>query len=980
MFNQNTALSTLKSNAASIAAINKKNFDSGKDKKLRYGKSRCAHYVKLALISGGLSAKNSGINSAKDYGPWLVENNFRPVEDVTTVISGGVYSISGQQAGDVAIIQAVGKHTDGHMTMFDGAKWVSDFVQDRGFYPAQAYRENSVAYKLYRYAGATAVNKSTASTKGKINIVWPIPSNNRGTEFRSQEDILSHLGGESTGQYAIGRSGMWHGGIHITHTTTPWCALSGKAPLEAFDFPVAFKGEQAVRCMADGEVVAYRICKDYLTLAWESGPLSFSGSFVLVKHYIQPGDKESSGLHFYTLYMHLAPYSAYEAEAENQWVIQDTLRAYSEMDWLTAKLTSDKTSPRIAGHMPKGARVEWDPADSNLNATGNNKRKYGLVILKGLPEETSSILTPGQRYWVVVDNNNIKPAPGAGPGWWRHLLPPAKEVMVFDKTVSLSSPFAIKAGDPIGHMGYYQAPKDGGYEARYQVHIECTSMDDNLENFLTNPEKVGEKNPLWLKYSPGLALFTKDVAKGTFAKGATSTTRTGILPLSQVTTETDNSTKQEYWQLRPENAYVPKGQAEPQLLSQYDLAKLGFRTETSEPTSFDYLDGKNQPVGFFRSLINSLYEAATGDTRTSHALVKHNYQRLLDKIDSGSERYSPMEYWRALHNPDYRDVIQKTIVKHPSDWYFKKNDAIWQPFLNALKKDAPEWKKYSEDFLDKMAWMQDVSTEKLGPSLWHMHPIMFLGMMKLNSKIKYIYTDYKLTLQEMLKKQLTVLNMYGNDPISPASRERVVGEYINPEKYEDKEGGGIFQFLVIKGYMGVPEEQLKAFLSGKGTLSGQEKIFIEAAKKYDINECYLAAHAVVETGNGSPRGMGGGRTFNYKNQGERKVYNMYGIGAVDNNATLGGLGTAYYKGWFTPELAIDGGAQYISANFVNSTKHKFQNTLYKMKWNPEAPASHEYASSVNWANEISKNIRKICGHDLSAISSDIVFDIPRYKE
>ncbi|EOX8467506.1 hypothetical protein AIT71_004358, partial [Salmonella enterica subsp. enterica] len=76
-----------------------------------------------------------------------------------------------------------------------------------------------------------------------------------------------------------------------------------------------------------------------------------------------------------------------------------------------------------------------------------------------------------------MDNNNIKSAPGAGPGWWRQLLPPAKEVMVFDKTVSLSSPFAIKAGDPIGHMGYYQAPKDGGYEARYQVHIECTSMD-----------------------------------------------------------------------------------------------------------------------------------------------------------------------------------------------------------------------------------------------------------------------------------------------------------------------------------------------------------------------------------------------------------------------------------------------------------------------------------------------------------------------
>ncbi|WP_234300101.1 glycoside hydrolase family 73 protein [Salmonella enterica] len=584
-------------------------------------------------------------------------------------------------------------------------------------------------------------------------IVWPIPSNRRGNEFKNQEEILSHLGGESTGLYMIGRSGMWHGGIHITEATTPWCALSGKSPLEAIDFPVPFKGEQAIRCMVDGEVVAYRICRDYLKIAWESGPLNFSGSFVLVKHSIQPGEKETSGLHFYTLYMHLAPYSAYEAEAENQWVVQDTLRAYSEMDWLTAKLTSDETSPQVAGHMPEGARVEWDPADSNLNATGSNKRKYGLVTLKSLPEKNSSTLTPGQRYWIVVDNNNVKPAPGGGPGWWRHLLPPAKEVMVFDKTVSLSSPFAIKAGDPIGHMGYYQAPKDGGYEARYQVHIECTSMDDNLETFLTNPEKVGEKKPLWLKYSPGLALFTKDVAKGTFAKGATSTTRTGILPLSKVTTETDNSTKQEYWQLRPENAYVPKGQAEPQLLSQYDLAKLGFRTETSEPTSFDYLDGKNQPVGFFRSLINSLYEAATDDTRTSHALVKHNYQRLLDKIDSGSDRYSPMEYWRALHNPDYRDVLQKTIVKHPSDWYFKKDDAIWQPFLNALKKDAPEWKKYSEDFLDKMAWMQDVTTEKLGPSLWHMHPIMFLGFLMPRAKhigrvtgrefVKYVFAEAK---------------------------------------------------------------------------------------------------------------------------------------------------------------------------------------------------------------------------------------------
>jgi hypothetical protein len=832
MLNKDIAVGVLNTQALARAKINAENFKKGIDKKLKYGESKCARYVKKALIAGGASVKNSAIESAKNYGPWLIENNFKVVDNTTTVSSGGVFTISGQQTGDVVVIQAAPHHVHGHMAMFNGKHWVSDFVQEKGFYPAQIYRDNKIAYTLYRYASSINEKKNaTTLSKGKIKIVWPIPSNSRGSEFSNQESILSHLAGESTGQYTIGRSGMWHGGIHITEATTPWCALSGKAPLEAMDFPVPFKGEQAIRCMADGEVIAYRVCKDYLTLGWESGPLSFSGSFVLVKHYIQPGEKETSGLHFYTLYMHLAPYSAYEANAENQWVTQDTLRAYSEMDWLTAKLTSDKTSPQIAGHMPKGARVEWDPADSNLNTTGNNKRQYGLVTLKGLPEETSSTLTPGQRYWVVVDNNNIKPAPGAGPGWWRHLLPPAKEVMVFDKTVSLSSPFAIKAGDPIGHMGYYQAPKDGGYEARYQVHIECTSMDDNLEKFLTNPEKVGEKNPLWLKYSPGLALFTKDVAKGSFAKGSTSTTRTGILPLSKVTTETDNSTKQEYWQLRLENAYVPKGQAEPQLLSQYDLAKLGFRTETSEPTSFDYLDGKNQPVGFFRNLIDSLYQAAIDDTRTSHALVKHNYQRLLDKIDSGSDRYSPMEYWRALHNPDYRDVIQKTIVKHPSDWYFKKGDAIWQLFLNALKKDAPEWKKYSEDFIDKMAWMQDVTTEKLGPSLWHMHPLMFLGALRKSVKVGWAHSKFGYFLGKVeSKNDYSAYNVHVT--YTPHYKTKLTGMTIKEvmTSQEDNTSNGLFatgRFQVVPKTLKDAVSKLNLDVNSTYNEETQDKIFNE---------------------------------------------------------------------------------------------------------------------------------------------------------
>ncbi|MBF1962028.1 N-acetylglucosaminidase [Enterobacter hormaechei] len=965
MFNKESAISTLNANAAVIARDNLNRFNRGLDAHLKYGKSRCAHYVKVALIQGGLSSRNSGINSAKDYGPWLLENNFQVVDDAVTVHAGNVYSISGQQTGDVVIIQAAPGHSDGHMAMFNGTKWVSDFVQEKGFYPGQAYQNNNIAYKLYRYSDNNSATQSSPKTqKGKINIVWPIPSNDRGKEFSNLETILAHLGGESTGQYAIGRSGMWHGGIHITHATTPWCALSGKAPLEAFDFPVAFKGEQAIRCMADGEVVAYRICRDYLTLGWESGPLSFSGSFVLVKHYIQPGEEESSGLHFYTLYMHLAPYSAYESAKNIHWITQDTLSGYSEADWLIMDLSRSDKKPASAGNVNKGTPVTWDASDTSLTAT-HGGRTYGLATLNA----DSGKLKSGQRVWMLVDNNNIKPAPGSGPAWWDHLVPPAKEVMVFDKTVSLSSPFAIKAGDPIGHMGYYQAPKDGGYEARYQVHIECMSMDDNLEKFLTNPEKVGEKTPLWLKYSPGLALYTKDVAKGTFAKGTTSTTRTGILPLSKVATETDKSTKQEYWLLRPENAYVPKGLAEPQLLSQYDLAKLGFRTETAEPASFDYLDGKNQPVGFFRSLINSLYEAATGDTRTSHALVKHNYQRLLDKIDSGSDHYSPMEYWRALHNPDYRDVIQKTIVKHPSDWYFKKDDAIWQSFLNALKKDAPEWKKYSEDFLDKTAWMQDVTTEKLGPTLWHMHPVMFLGMMRRSGRFSYKYTNYEITLEDALDIQIKLGDKGGPTMQKGRGFPRITKEetrpYFDPEIHMSEPD--LFQYLDISTQVNVSDDQMRNYLKSKGILSGHEETFLNAAESYGVNAIYLAVHASLETGNGtSPLGTG------IIVDGV-KVYNMYGIGALDGRAVETGSKMAKKMGWTTPEKAIDGGAEWIANHYIKAK----QNTLYKMRWNPEKPGTHQYATAANWALAQSKSLKREC--DLFP-DVTLPLDIPVYKK
>ncbi|EPH9894175.1 glycoside hydrolase family 19 protein [Providencia stuartii] len=738
---------------------------------------------KKALIHGGASIKNSGINSAKDYGSWLIENGFTPVPGAEAQKEGISYSVLGQQKCDVVIIERLknpknARSIHGHMAMFDGKHWVSDFVQQRGFYPNQEYRDESTPFVLYRYAGnQPADEKKEEKTGAKlIKIVYPIPKNERGQEFSNLDDIMAHLNGESTGSYLLGRNGMWHSGIHITNATTPWCALSAKKFEERSVFAGAYTGEQSIRCMADGEIIAYRINKEYQTIPWKNFILQLSASFVLVRHTLQLGDSERSRLRFYTLYMHLAPHSAYQKEETTPvWKLQNTLNAYPAV-WREQPKTPRSTT------LAKGSLVEWSPEKSETKLTitkKNQSREYGLVTVKS--NEGSR-----QQVWILVDNNNIArhDENDITPSWWKGFrLAPAQDVMEFDKVVSLNTPIAIKAGDSIGHMGFYQAPKEQGIESRYQVHIECISHDDNLPQFLKNPDAVGINDPYYLKCLPGLMLWEKK-GENEFVKTERITKWESLHKLSELKIETDKQ-QQKYYFLPEHLGYFPKQidisdtdkdkigslikrveeiqadetkQAEYQnitrlalFLSRYDLEKIGFRALTSETKTFDYLNGYIQPKATYISAIfDTILAEAKVSPRPEKGIIAHNYQRLINKIKgSATEHYNPEEYRRAFHNPMFSHIVNKTIVKHPSDWYYKKNDSVWQNFLNMLSEEAPLWRSYSEEFLDGMVWMQDVTSEKLGPEVWHMHPLVFLD--SFHSK-KYDFSTKEGTIHAIISE------------------------------------------------------------------------------------------------------------------------------------------------------------------------------------------------------------------------------------
>lgn len=201
------------------------------------------------------------------------------------------------------------------------------------------------------------------------------------------------------------------------------------------------------------------------------------------------------------------------------------------------------------------------------------------------------------------------------------------------------------------------------------------------------------------------------------------------------------------------------------------------------------------------------------------------------------------------------------------------------------------------------------------------------------------YIPYAMTLDEMTDITLATNPTYndGSGNLS-AGRDRL-RQYVDPNEFCT--GAYKYQFMDLSHYNGISRDILNAFLDGKGILSGQADAFIEAARRYNISELYLVAHACVETGYGSST-LAGGVSVN-----GTVVYNMYGIGAYDYDAVGTGSQRAYSEGWTSPAKAITDGGRWISEHYINAPQGR-QNTLYKMRWNPDAPGTHLYAGDVSW--------------------------------
>lgn len=142
----------------------------------------CAQYVRQAIEAGGSFQLIRKV-SAKNYGSSLIKVGFTEYSSIPP---------GGYVAGDVAVIQpARNGSPHGHMQMYSGNRWISDFVQ-RDFWPGAKYRASTPPFKIYRMNGSDTI--STPVSEIGSAPIQPLQQGNKGHNVLLVQKKLISLG------------------------------------------------------------------------------------------------------------------------------------------------------------------------------------------------------------------------------------------------------------------------------------------------------------------------------------------------------------------------------------------------------------------------------------------------------------------------------------------------------------------------------------------------------------------------------------------------------------------------------------------------------------------------------------------------------------------------------------------------------------------------------------------------------------------
>ena len=559
-------------------------------------------------------------------------------------------------------------------------------------------------------------------------------------DFTDEHDVYSVLQQESSGSYAVSGKGLWHGGIHVTE------AGAG----QSLDL------KHGVRCVVDGEVVAWRVNRTYPVsdIPAKNGQPAisapYSTGFALVRHTME--FPKGTTLTFYSLYMHLQDLADYGSDTSlpkpAYWSTRFQVTAFAKdkphagphgqvaaADQQGLRVRATKSHGTILGILPQGAQVSIGKRDGDW---GQITDTHGAPLMApkagGFVAPTAAI-----NGWIFLGQE--------------HGGPVVQEVMpdtLLDSVVVPSTPFPIKAGDLIGHLGRYDALSQP--TPTRMVHIEVFS-DDSIISFLEQGRAwIGQNGPhparwesLGLPSAPTILRVGKDTtlykAVNQEGQNAPQTDVIGVWAFAELARHSDDQylettagtdeLKLHWWKVDSADVHrhAIRGWVREQnfaggrVTREFAQKWVDFQTlaDAHDPTHtmfatpkayVDYAIGADVPhpgsLDKLSPLMASIYRAlyTTGDG-----------SRAADELCAAAQ-----DPWTALR-------MSRLIVKHESEW---ANPSKWTPLIAAIETRTGPQAQHVEELkrIEKLVWWEEVKAklpDLPAPDVFHIHPIGLVG-------------------------------------------------------------------------------------------------------------------------------------------------------------------------------------------------------------------------------------------------------------
>lgn len=629
----------------------------------------------------------------------------------------------------------------------------------RGQVSAQLYWLIGQGKKAWAMNARVIQHKDVAMTDNVKNWSYPFAGGAANSLIN-----LTSLAKANGGHYPMGANGLWHGGVHFDKGTGT-----------VFD-------QSSVRCIADGEVIAYRIDEQYPISEYTGDiPLikraPFSTGFVLVRHCLALpplGTTPAPKLMFYSLYMHLQDWAGYQRQTtlpRPEFWSDGIYRVETQGAALNVRAEANQNAPILAA-LPNGTRV-------TIGAGNDDFRKLLSIV--------SATAVPALE---LSDGAETLPGYLANKFLKAQYEPQAK-----DKAVVLDTPIPIKAGDLIGHLGQYQNQSEGTPQPL--LHLEVFSCED-VPAFIASSRAHaarlpdGQKN--LLKIHKGASKLIPHRA-GTSANNPPDISDEGvtigvdlILPQSLLdslpadaklvapASDSGTSSRPEIRWWRLDNLLADQdGQPISGWLAEQEM--ITTRHSPWEWEGYDFIEDSERPAGALAYHLEAL-RRLNEDERASYqgmidlsdkGPIKQRLHAILDGNRDG--KITPEEICAAIGRPWHAQPIAQLVTRHESEWFW--NQGKWDE-LNELMDHTSaspnsDWVEEKKR-IEKLAWWKDLAG-KYGITtdgvVWHFQPIGLL------SGVRTADDENDLKWLKVPRGQLT-FDVEGNDDDSSMYFSRVV--------------------------------------------------------------------------------------------------------------------------------------------------------------------------------------------------------------